>query len=65
MQTLSDRVFRLKRPAAVTSAHWCINTEKLEGHPEGWRTLWLAIVGVMAITLSWNVLMLSLNGISY
>jgi len=34
-------------------------------HHEGWRTLWLAIVGVMAITLTWNVLMLSLNGISY
>ena len=32
---------------------------------EGWRTLWLAIAGVMAITLTWNVLMLSLNGISY
>src|SRR5215831_16247922 len=32
---------------------------------EGWRTLWLAIAGVIAITLTWNVLMLSLNGISY
>jgi hypothetical protein len=42
-----------------------MNTEKLEGHDEGWRTLWLAIAGVMAITLTWNVLMLSLNGISY
>ena len=40
-----------------------MNTEKFEG--EGWRTLWLAIAGVMAITLTWNVLMLSLNGISY
>jgi hypothetical protein len=40
-----------------------MNTEKFEG--EGWRTLWIAIVGVMAITLTWNVLMLSLNGISY
>jgi hypothetical protein len=40
-----------------------MNTEKFEG--EGWRTLWLAIGGVMAITLTWNVLMLSLNGISY
>ena len=39
-----------------------MNTEKFEG--EGWRTLWLAIAGVMAITLTWNVLML-LNGISY
>jgi hypothetical protein len=41
-----------------------MNTEKFEGD-EGWRALWLAIVGVMAITLTWNVLMLSLNGISY
>jgi hypothetical protein len=32
-----------------------MNTEKLESHHEGWRTLWLAIVGVMAITLT-NVL---------
>src|SRR5215471_11160333 len=32
---------------------------------KGWRTLWLAIAGVMAITLTWNVFMLSLNGISY
>ena len=65
MQTLSDRGFRLKRPAAVTSAHWGMNTEQFEDHPEGWRTLWLAIEGVMAVTLTWNVLMLSLNGISY
>jgi hypothetical protein len=42
-----------------------MNTEKFEGDHEGWRTLWLAIAGVMAITLTWNVLMLSLNGISY
>jgi hypothetical protein len=39
--------------------------EKFESNHEGWRTLWLAIAGVMAITLTWNVLMLSLNGISY
>ena len=39
-----------------------MNTEKFEDH-EGWRTLWLAIAGVMAITLTWNVLMVSLNGI--
>jgi hypothetical protein len=39
--------------------------EKFEDQHEGWRTLWLAIAGVMAITLMWNVLMLSLNGISY
>jgi hypothetical protein len=42
-----------------------MNTEKFGGHQEGWRTLWLAIAGVMAITLTWNVLMLSLNGVSY
>jgi|ERR1700745_683883 hypothetical protein len=42
-----------------------MNTEKFEDHREEWRTLWLAIAGVMAITLTWNVLMLSLNGISY
>jgi hypothetical protein len=39
-----------------------MNTEKFEG--EGWLTLWLAIA-VMAITLTWNVLTLTLNGISY
>jgi hypothetical protein len=42
-----------------------MNTEKFEGHHEGRRILWLAIAGVMAITLTLNVLMLSLNGISY
>jgi hypothetical protein len=42
-----------------------MNTEKFERHHEGWRTLWLAIAGVMVIMLTWNVLMLSLNGISY
>jgi hypothetical protein len=36
-----------------------------QDHHEGWRTLWLTIAGVMAITLTWNVLMVSLNGISY
>jgi hypothetical protein len=41
------------------------NTEKFEGHHEGWRSLWLAVAGVMAIMLTWNVLMLSVNGISY
>ena len=39
-----------------------MKTEKLH---EGWRTLWLAIAGVMAIMLIWNVVMISLNGISY
>jgi hypothetical protein len=54
-------------PREVTAAnHFCrgaMNTEKFDG--EGWRTLWLAIAGVMAITLTWNVLMLSLSGFSY
>jgi len=38
-----------------------MKTEKLH---EGWRALWLAIAGVMAM-LIWNVVMISLNGISY
>jgi hypothetical protein len=42
-----------------------MKTERLAGHHEGWRTLWLAIAGVMAIMLTWNVLIVSLNGISY
>jgi hypothetical protein len=29
-----------------------MNTEKFEDHHEGWRALWLAIAGVMAITLT-------------
>jgi hypothetical protein len=41
------------------------NIEKSESHHEGWHTLWLAIAGVMGITMTGNVLMLSLNGISY
>ena len=53
MQVQSDRY------ATIT------NAEKFEAYHEGWRTLWLAIAGVMGITLTWNVLMLSLNGISY
>jgi hypothetical protein len=40
-------------------------SDRYATHHEGWRSLWLAIAGVMAITLTWNVLMLSLNGISY
>src|SRR6516165_11672228 len=36
------------------SATQIVNAEKFEG--EGWRTLWLAIAGVMAITLTWNVM---------
>ena len=59
MQTLSDRYATQFLKAEV------INTEEFEDHHEGWRTLWLAIAGVMAITLTWCVLMLSLNGISY
>jgi hypothetical protein len=42
-----------------------MTTEKFEDHHQGWRTLWITIAGVMAITLTWNVLMLSLKGISY
>jgi hypothetical protein len=42
-----------------------MRTERFAGHREGWRTLWLAIAGVMAIMLTWNVLVLSLNDISY
>jgi len=42
-----------------------MNDEKFKSHHEGWRTLWLAIAAVMAVMLTWNVLMLSLNGISY
>jgi len=42
-----------------------MNNDKFEAHHEGWRTLWLAIGGVVAITLAWNVVMLSFNGISY
>jgi hypothetical protein len=42
-----------------------MDTEKFEDHRDGWRTLWLAVAGVMAMTLAWNVLMLSWNGISY
>jgi hypothetical protein len=35
-----------------------------QGHDEGWRNM-ARYRGVMAITLTWNVLMVSLNGISY
>jgi hypothetical protein len=59
MQTFSDRYTTQFLKAEV------INTENFEDHHEGWRTLWLTIAGVMAITLTWNVLTLSLNGISY
>ena len=54
MQVLSDR-----------DETQIINADEFEAHYEGWRTLWFAIAGVTAITLAWNVLMLSLNGISY
>ena len=59
MQTLSDRY------GSQFLESEAINVEKFESHHEGRRTLWLAIAGVMAITLTWNVIMLSLNGISY
>jgi hypothetical protein len=32
---------------------------------EGWKALWLAVAGVLAITLTWNVLMLGLHEFSY
>jgi hypothetical protein len=51
--------------AAKLKADAHMIAEKFESQHEGWRTLWLTIAGVMAITLTWNVLMLSLNGISY
>jgi hypothetical protein len=53
MQSLSDRY-------ATHHEAW-----KALTHHEGWKALWLAVAGVLAITLTWNVLMLSLNGISY
>ena len=42
-----------------------VKTAKFDGEDQGWRTLWLAIAGVMAIMLTWNVLMLGFKGISY
>ena len=41
-----------------------VKIAKIDGD-QGWRTLWLAIAGVMAIMLTWNVLMLTFKGISY
>jgi hypothetical protein len=40
-------------------------SDRYTTHREGWRTLWLTIAGVMAITLTWNVVMLSLKGLAY
>ena len=42
-----------------------MNIKKFEDHRDGWRTLWITIAGVMAIMVTWNVLMLSLKGVSY
>ena len=42
-----------------------VKTAKFDCVDQGWRTLWLAIAGVIAIMLTWNVLMLSFKGISY
>jgi hypothetical protein len=57
---------RLRRSAHSAAASFgrtlAMKTEKLH---EGWRALWLAIAGVMAIMLMWNVVMLTLSGISY
>ena len=41
-----------------------MKNESVGRRHEGWRALWFAIAGVMAVMLAWNVLMLSLNGIS-
>jgi hypothetical protein len=57
---------RLRRGAHSVATSFdrtlAMKTEKLH---EGWRALWLGIAGVMVIMLIWNVVMLSLNGISY
>ena len=42
-----------------------VDNEKFERLHEGWKALWLAVAGVLVITLTWNVLMLGLKGISY
>ena len=42
-----------------------MKNESVGRRHEGWRALWFTIAGVMAVMLAWNVLMLSLNGISY
>src|SRR5262249_21572928 len=52
MQSLSDRY-------ATHHEGW-----KALTHHEGWKALWLAVAGVLAITMTWDVLMLSLDGIS-
>jgi hypothetical protein len=57
------RTAALSGSRQLTFCRGAMNAEKFEG--EGWRSLWLAIAGVLAITLTWNVLMLSLNGVSY
>jgi hypothetical protein len=62
MQSLSDRYATHHEGWKALTHHegW-----KALTHHEGWKALWLAVAGVLAITLTWNVLMLSLNGISY
>jgi hypothetical protein len=42
-----------------------VNNEKFERLHEGWKALWLSVAGVLAITLTWNVLILGLHGFSY
>ena len=49
----------------VHSDRYTTQIMNVEAHHDGWRSLWLAIAGVMGITLTWDILMLSLNGISY
>jgi len=41
------------------------DNEKFERLHEGRKALWLAVAGVLAITLTWNVLILGLHGFSY
>ena len=42
-----------------------VDNEKFGRLHEGWKALWLAVAGVLAITLTWNVLVLGLHGFSY
>ena len=62
-RTDDQEVNMVSRKAAESDESPSCTLERSSGRR--WRTLWLAIAGVMAITLTWNVLMLSLNGISY
>jgi hypothetical protein len=54
-RTAFDKL-RLRRGAHLID--FVMKTEKLH---EGWRALWFAIAGVMAIMLIWNVIIFSLS----